>query len=515
MPRKRTRPVIDKYMGGLNKDPTSASYVKRKANLVRLAKMSPTFPVKPEVVEEALGNPGTVAVSLRIQRYDHINAFFKSPEVQALGFPNPCDEVARPRKSELQQITEAMATREAVEIHLEIIRQDKDLSVNTLKNYRRALHRFADVVPTLPPDAGEIDDQIRVALGDPEEYANSTRRQRYIAMNQFFRSKTGREFELEDLLKDIPIPKKGEPRIVVLSPEELDALVNAAETPQERALVYLLLHTGIRIGEVEGLKVSDIVNGELTVTGKTGRRQVTLQPQMEKMLRDLANANGDIWWDDNGQLSLGQIEYRYRKIAIRAGISELGPHALRHTFATTWLRNGGGLVELQKILGHKDLATTQIYVHFVNDDVSVAQGKYAPTTSMGIFGASRIISGNQAGDGTVSGSDDAGNGVGFQLIMTPAAILRIQADRDREARVETMVKYLEQVPCEERSGGHPKIELEPRIARMILNDREDGHSKSALYRKYGEICRFSRTWLIGVLADGSLEEMAGNPPATP
>ena len=210
---------------------------------------------------------------LRVQRYDHINRFLKEVERETQ-IPNRCAQVQRPRKSD---------------------------------------------VP-LPPDEDEIDDQIRVTLGYPDDYATSTRRQRYISLSRLFKSKIGRELGLADLLNDIPIPAKGKPRVVVLTAEEVDALVNAVETPQERALVYLLLHTGIRIGEVVGLKVSDIVDGELTVDGKTGPRPVTLQPEMEQMLRDLANEDGNIWWDDDGPLSLGQIEYRYRKIAKRAGI---------------------------------------------------------------------------------------------------------------------------------------------------------------------------------------------------
>ena len=302
---------------------------------------------------------------------------------------------------------------------------------------------------------------------------------------------------------------------MVLTAAEVDALVNAVETPQERALVYLLLHTGIRIGEVVGLKVSDIVDGELTVDGKTGPRPVTLQPEMEQMLRDLANEDGDIWWDDDGPLSLGQIEYRYRKIAKRAKISHLGPHAVRHTFATMWLRNGGGLAQLQKMLGHKDLATTQIYEHLVNDDVSQAQAQYAPTASMGIFGPCRISRGNGAGDDTVSDDGAARNVAGFPLFMTPAAILKIRADRDREARIEAMVKYLEQAPCEEIPGGHPKIELPWEVAQLIQADLDIGHTKSAVHRKYGLICGFSRTFLIDVIADGRLREMAEKPSETP
>ena len=99
--------------------------------------------------------------------------------------------------------------------------------------------------------------------------------------------------------------------------------------------------------------------------------------------------------------------------------------------------------------------------------------------------------------------------------MTPAAILKIQADRDREARTEVMVRYLEQVKCEELPGGHPKKAIQWEIAQLILNDLGAGHSKSAVYRKYGPDCRFSRTWLVDAISDGHLEEMAKKPPETP
>ena len=514
MPRKRTRAAVDKYLRGLNKDPTAASFRKLGANLGRLVQASPTLPASKKAIEEVIGDPDTVSYLLRVQRYDHINRFLKEVERETQ-IPNRCAQVQRPRKSDVPLPPVVFATREVADRHLEIIRQDDNLRVNTLNNYRRALYRFADVVPTLPPDEDDIDDQIRVALGDPEDYATATRRQRYTALHRLFTSKIGRELGLADLLNDIPIPPKGKPRIVVLTAAEVDALVNAVETPQERALVYLLLHTGIRIGEVVGLKVSDIVDGELTVDGKTGPRPVTLQPEMEQMLRDLANEDGDIWWDDDGPLSLGQIEYRYRKIAKRAKISHLGPHAVRHTFATMWLRNGGGLAQLQKMLGHKDLATTQIYEHLVNDDVSQAQAQYAPTASMGIFGPCRISLGNGAGDDTVSDDGAARNVPGFPLFMTPAAILKIRADRDREARIEAMVKYLEQAPCEEIPGGHPKIELPWEVAQLIQADLDIGHTKSAVHRKYGLICGFSRTFLIDVIADGRLREMAEKPSETP
>ena len=302
MPRNSTREAVDKYLVSLNKDPKSAFYMKLRANLGRMVKAAPTFPVPKKAILEALGDPATVSVTVRIQRYDHLNKFFKSPEVQALGFPNTCGKVPRPSKSELSETIEAIVTHEAVDRHLEILRWG-DKAVATIKTYRGALYRLADISPTLPAS----EDHIRVAIGDPEDYKSSTRRNRYTAMNQFFKSKVARDLGLDNPMVDIEIPKKGEPKIVFLTQAEVEALVAAPENEQERCLVLVLLHTGIRIGEVEGLMVSNIADGELTVDGKSGERQVTLDPEMERMLRDLADEDGHIWHDEDGDgpLTLG------------------------------------------------------------------------------------------------------------------------------------------------------------------------------------------------------------------
>ena len=172
-------------------------------------------------------------------------------------------------------------------------------------------------------------------------------------------------------------------------------------------------------------------------------------------------------------------------------------------------------ISRRRVATRRRLVSGGTIARLIRERQRQAQQKFAPTAAMGIFGPSRIILGDEAGGDTVSGNGDAGNVAGFPLFMTPAAILKIRADRDREARVEAMVKYLEQVPCEEIPGGHPKIELPWEVAQLIQADLDIGHTKSAVHRKYGPICGFSRTFLIDVIADGRLREMAKKPPETP
>ena len=139
---------------------------------------------------------------------------------------------------------------------------------------------------------------------------------------------------------------------------------------------------------MEGLKVEHISEGYITMVGKTGVRTVPISPEVEAVLRELASPAGDIWWDEKGPLSKAQISYRYRRLARRAGIKggKIGPRTLRHTFATWWLRNGDGIVQLQKILGHTELKTTEMYLHLVQEDVERDQEQYSLTASMELFG---------------------------------------------------------------------------------------------------------------------------------
>ena len=77
----------------------------------------------------------------------------------------------------------------------------------------------------------------------------------------------------------------------------------------------------------------------------------------------------------------------YNRLFRRAGItgSKLGPHTLRHTFGTSYIRSGGGVRQLQYILGHERIETTMIYVHLAGQDVQADHAKHSPARVMGLL----------------------------------------------------------------------------------------------------------------------------------
>ncbi|MGH3048228.1 MAG: tyrosine-type recombinase/integrase [Gaiellaceae bacterium] len=192
-----------------------------------------------------------------------------------------------------------------------------------------------------------------------------------------------------DRLPEIKAP----PRKVIevfTEPEE-ELLVSQAEL-RDTALMMVLLDTGIRKGEARHLCGShvDLDRGRLVIRqgAKGGKhRIVPIAGQLVTTLADLLLTEGiggeDHLWYTTAANQHGQRVMRHRPIGegtfhrwwaacvAYAGVPYRKPHTTRHTFATKWLRDGGGVVELSKILGHASVKTTiDEYAHLVTEDIA-------------------------------------------------------------------------------------------------------------------------------------------------
>jgi site-specific recombinase XerD len=139
----------------------------------------------------------------------------------------------------------------------------------------------------------------------------------------------------------------------------------------ETACLFVLLHTGVRSGECTDLLVQDLdlESRKLTIRqGKGLRDRVvylsdTACLALKNYLQDKRlDYTSPLWVLPNGKIvSQLWIERRTKEIGLQAGISDLYPHRLRHTFATRLLNAGMDITRIQKLLGHDLLATTMIY----------------------------------------------------------------------------------------------------------------------------------------------------------
>jgi site-specific recombinase XerD len=208
----------------------------------------------------------------------------------------------------------------------------------------------------------------------------------------------------ESPLANVKSPRVPKDQIQPLDPSQVQALVDAARRSRapERdvALILLLVDTGMRVGELCRLIVTDVDRGagSLTVVGKGNKRRTVymgaaarraLWRYLETDRRDAAGdeplfiAVGSCQTPD-GRLTPNGIGQLMQRLAGAAGLRGIrcSPHTLRHTFAVSFLRGGGSVLELQRLLGHESLEMTRRYVALAEADLAQAHRSASPADRM-------------------------------------------------------------------------------------------------------------------------------------
>lgn len=166
--------------------------------------------------------------------------------------------------------------------------------------------------------------------------------------------------------------KSGRRLVETLKPSEILKMFEASRDLVDMAILALMIESGLRASELLSLTWDDVdlASREISVRGaKYGEERVVFIGDLSaRVLQDLAKASG------GGRiipLSYTALYKRLKRLARSAGIDpkKVRPHVLRHTFATESLRRGLPLPALQRILGHRDIKTTQVYLHMVKEDI--------------------------------------------------------------------------------------------------------------------------------------------------
>lgn len=172
-----------------------------------------------------------------------------------------------------------------------------------------------------------------------------------------------------------------------LSKEEVRALLNAA-TDTYRPIIFAFLKTGLRLNELVNLEWEDIdlENAQLRVVNKEdkryhpkGRRERSV-PIPRDLLPVLAGLKGSVASDcvfatKEGRPRRNNILKNVKTAALRAGLTDMNVHTLRHTFASHLVMAGVDLTTVQKLLGHSSITTTMIYAHLAPDHLKAAVEK--------------------------------------------------------------------------------------------------------------------------------------------
>ncbi|OGG58518.1 hypothetical protein A2765_02200 [Candidatus Kaiserbacteria bacterium RIFCSPHIGHO2_01_FULL_56_24] len=268
---------------------------------------------------------------------------------------------------------------------LEYIEIEKGRSVKTVENYDRYLTRFLDHTKASSPSklTETLVREFRLWLNRQPGVAGDMKRktQNYylIALRAFL--KYLRKLGVESLSPEkIELAKVGGRDLDLITADELNRLMksptgDSLNDLRDRAILELLFSTGLRVSELCSLNADiDLTRDEFSVRGKGDKvRVVFLSPGAKKAVADYLKKRGDMGEalfvgyganQDAARLTTRSIERIVKQHAVKAGITrKVTPHVIRHSFATDLLENGADLRSVQALLGHANIATTQVYTH--------------------------------------------------------------------------------------------------------------------------------------------------------
>jgi site-specific recombinase XerD len=156
---------------------------------------------------------------------------------------------------------------------------------------------------------------------------------------------------------------------------------------RDRAIVLLMIDTGLRVSEVASLRLGDLrPDGTLKVQGKGSKERIvpvgsTARTAMVRYLGQRGPGRPDdaLWLGRKGEISARGLQHMVRRLKARVGVTgRLSPHSLRHTFARSYLVNGGDVFSLQRILGHTSLDMVKRYVALADVDLVTRHAEASP-----------------------------------------------------------------------------------------------------------------------------------------
>lgn len=264
---------------------------------------------------------------------------------------------------------------------LEMMAAERGASRNTLAAYRRDLEQAAEMTRGTLADADARD--LRGLMAGYGGLAASSAARKLSSLRQFFAFLLDEGERPDNPALDIARPTTRRPLPRILTHEDVERLFAQAgeeaggAAPPARAvrmllLLELLYGSGLRASELVSLPRRAVAGGRefLIVRGKGDKeRLVPLSARARDMLERWLPlvADGSPWLFPSGKAHLSRVRLfqMLRELAARAGIdpAAISPHVLRHAFATHLLEGGADLRALQLMLGHADIATTEIYTH--------------------------------------------------------------------------------------------------------------------------------------------------------
>ena len=246
----------------------------------------------------------------------------------------------------------------------------RNYSASTIKSYVYHVSKFAEYFGRSPDDLGSEEiRQYQVHLTNDKKVSWSLFNQASCALRFFYTVTLGMDIDL----KTVPYARTGKRLPVVLNHSELARLFEAAANLKKRTIMKTIYAAGMRVGESVSLHLRDIDSERMRIHVRQGKgnkdRYTILTPTLLETLRIYWRAYRpiDVMFPArsvNRPICRGSVQHAVRDARKVAGIAKpVTCHTLRHTFATHLLEAGTDLHTIRKLLGHRSLDTTSLYLH--------------------------------------------------------------------------------------------------------------------------------------------------------
>lgn len=286
---------------------------------------------------------------------------------------------------------------------LDYMRYERRRSEQTLQGYRLDLEAYVAYLDTLEGhvtiDTADTED-IRGWIEAMMDRGNSPTSicRRLSAVRSMYRYALARGLVSHDPAHIVRGPKKSRYLPQFVREDDMDRLLDSTEwgsdyiSTRARTILIMLYETGMRASELTGLDDNsvDFAQGEIRVTGKGNKqRAIPFGDELRTQLQEYIRQRDAMWQqridtalilNDRGS-RMTYVQLRKEVMTRLSAISNLAkrsPHVLRHSFATAMLNNGADLESVQKLLGHSELSTTEIYTHTTFEQLKKVYSKAHP-----------------------------------------------------------------------------------------------------------------------------------------
>jgi Site-specific recombinase XerD len=283
----------------------------------------------------------------------------------------------------------------------------RHLSQNTIDDYARTFAKFTKFLGEDLPVTDITTRDIESFLAVQTTLSNKSLLNQYVGLSAFWTWMVNEEIARVHVVHKLKPPKAEQKEVVPFTEAEVKACMSAlnksrvyirqgqsvdhslASCDRNRAILLLMLDTGLRASELCDLKIEDVDNRNNRIFIKNGKgmksRTLPFSPRTGQTLWRYLATRPDARPEDplfisrlNRALTRTKLAEMCQGVGKRANVKGVHPHRFRHTFAIQYLKNGGNVYTLQAMLGHNSLSTVKIYLRLAQIDIDLVHRKASP-----------------------------------------------------------------------------------------------------------------------------------------